>query len=67
VGEKEHVVDIFRKTLPRESFEYLHQRLIVISTPKLIPLNAYLICLIFTRGSTIQRKVQVGGAGSKIF
>ena len=34
VGTKEQVEDIFRKPLPRESFEYLHQRLGVISTPK---------------------------------
>jgi hypothetical protein len=27
-------------------------------------LNAYLICLRFTRGSTIKRKVQVGGSVS---
>jgi hypothetical protein len=34
VGTKEQVVDIFTKLLPRESFEYLRQRLGVISTPK---------------------------------
>jgi hypothetical protein len=34
VGTKEQVADIFTKPLPREAFEYLHQRLIVISTPK---------------------------------
>jgi hypothetical protein len=34
VGTKEQVADIFTKTLPRESFEYLRQRLKVISTPK---------------------------------
>jgi hypothetical protein len=34
VGTKEQVADIFTKTLPREAFEYLHQRLGVISTPK---------------------------------
>jgi hypothetical protein len=34
VGTKEQVVDIFTKPLPRESFEYLRQRLGVISTPK---------------------------------
>jgi hypothetical protein len=34
VGTKEQVVDIFTKTLPWESFEYLHQILGVISTPK---------------------------------
>jgi hypothetical protein len=34
VGTKEKVVDIFTKLLPWESFEYLRQRLIVISTPK---------------------------------
>jgi hypothetical protein len=34
VGTKEQVADIFTKPLPRESFEYLHQRLGVISTPK---------------------------------
>ena len=35
VGTKEQVVDIFTKPLPREVFEYLHQRLGVISTPKM--------------------------------
>jgi hypothetical protein len=34
VGTKEQVADIFTKPLPRESFEYLHQKLGVISTPK---------------------------------
>jgi hypothetical protein len=34
VGTKEQVADIFTKPLPREAFEYLHQRLRVISTPK---------------------------------
>jgi hypothetical protein len=35
VGKKEQVVDIFTKPLPREAFEYLRQRLGVISTPKM--------------------------------
>jgi hypothetical protein len=35
VGTKEHVADIFTKPLPQEAFEYLHQRLGVISTPKM--------------------------------
>jgi hypothetical protein len=35
VGTKEQVADIFTKPLPLESFEYLHQRLGVISTPKM--------------------------------
>jgi hypothetical protein len=35
VGTKEQVEDIFRKPLPREAFEYLRQRLGVISTPKM--------------------------------
>jgi hypothetical protein len=34
VGTKEQVVDIFTKPLPQESFEYLFQRLGIISTPK---------------------------------
>ena len=34
VGTKEQVADIFTKPLPWEVFEYLHQRLGVISTPK---------------------------------
>jgi hypothetical protein len=34
VGTKEQVADIFKKPLPRESFEYLRQRLGVISTLK---------------------------------
>jgi hypothetical protein len=34
VGTKEQVADIFTKPLPREAFEYLLQRLGVISTPK---------------------------------
>jgi hypothetical protein len=34
VGTKEQVADIFTKSLPREAFEYLRQRLRVISTPK---------------------------------
>jgi hypothetical protein len=35
VGTKEQVADIFTKPLPREAFEYLHQRLGVIYTPKM--------------------------------
>jgi hypothetical protein len=34
VGTKEQVSDIFTKPLLREAFEYLRQRLGVISTPK---------------------------------
>jgi hypothetical protein len=34
VGTKEQVADIFTKPLPQEAFEYLHQILGVISTPK---------------------------------
>jgi hypothetical protein len=34
VGTKEQVAYIFTKSLPRESLEYLRQRLGVISTPK---------------------------------
>jgi hypothetical protein len=34
VGTKEQVADIFTKPLLREAFEYLRQRLGVISTPK---------------------------------
>jgi hypothetical protein len=64
VGTKEQVEDIFTKPLPRESFEYICQRLGVISTPKLMFfecfLNAYLICLICTRGSTIRRQFSQG-------
>ena len=60
MGTKEQVADIFTKPLPREAFEYFRQRLKVISTPKGILLNAYLICLISTLGSTIMRTIQVG-------
>jgi hypothetical protein len=35
VGRKEQVADIFTKPLPRKAFEYLHQRLGVISTQKM--------------------------------
>jgi hypothetical protein len=64
VGTKEQVADIFTKPLSQEAFDYLRQILRVISTPKLMFLNAYLICLICTQGSTIKRKVQLGGATS---
>jgi hypothetical protein len=62
VGTKKQVANIFTKPFPRESFEYLHQRLEVIYTPKLMILNSYLICLRHTRGITIKRIVQSGGA-----
>ena len=52
---------------PREAFEYLQQRLGVISTPKWILLNAYLICIICTWGITINRTIQVGRSVSGIF
>jgi hypothetical protein len=35
VGTKKQVENIFTKPLPREAFEYLRQRLGVISTPKM--------------------------------
>jgi hypothetical protein len=35
VGTKEQVTDIFTKPLPWEAFEYLRQRLLVISTQKM--------------------------------
>jgi hypothetical protein len=60
VGTQEQVEDIFTKPLQQEAFEYIRQRLGVISTPKRIILNYYLICLICTRGVTINRKIQVG-------
>jgi hypothetical protein len=44
VGKKEQVVDIFTKPLPREAFEYLRQRLGVISTPKM---NAFLMLILY--------------------
>jgi hypothetical protein len=34
VRTKEQVADIFRKPLPWEAFEYIRQRLGIISTPK---------------------------------
>jgi hypothetical protein len=34
VGTKEQVADMFTKSLPREAFEYLFQRLRLIYTPK---------------------------------
>ena len=34
VGTKEQVEEIFTKPIPRDAFEYLRQRLGVISTPK---------------------------------
>ena len=34
VGRKEEVANIFTKPLPQEAFEYLRQRIGVISTPK---------------------------------
>ena len=66
VGTKEQVPDIFTKPLPWESFEYLRQRLRVISTPKRMLLNGYLICLICTQGSTIKRTIQVGRSDSSV-
>jgi hypothetical protein len=35
VGTKKQVANIFTKPLPREAFEYVRQRLGVISTPKM--------------------------------
>ena len=33
IGIKKHIVDIFTKPLPRDTFEYLWQRLGIISAP----------------------------------
>jgi hypothetical protein len=43
-GTKEQVADIFTKPLPWESFEYLHQTLGVISTPKM---NSFLMLILY--------------------
>jgi hypothetical protein len=34
VGTKEKIADIFTKPLPRETFEYLRQKLGVVSSPQ---------------------------------
>ena len=44
VGTKEQVENIFTKPLPREAFEYLRQRLGVISTPKM---NVFWILILY--------------------
>jgi hypothetical protein len=44
VGTKEQVEDIFTKPLPQEAFEYLCQRLGVISTPKM---NVFLMLILY--------------------
>jgi hypothetical protein len=33
IGTKDHIVDIFTKPLPRETFEYLRKKIVVISAP----------------------------------
>jgi hypothetical protein len=62
VGTKEQVENIFTKPLPHEAFEYLRWRLGVISIPKSMLLNSYLICIRCTLGSTIKSTIQSGGA-----
>ena len=44
VGTKEKVADIFTKPLPQEAFEYLRQRIRVISTPKM---NYFLMLILY--------------------
>jgi len=63
VGTKEQIADTSTKSLPKEGFEYLRQKLNIVSAPQWI-LNAILICLRFTRRNTIKRAVSFGGAGS---
>ena len=47
VGTKEQVADIFTKPLPRQSFEYIRQRLRVISTPKWMFFNAFWMLILY--------------------
>ena len=44
VGTKEEVEDILTKPLPQKAFEYLRQRLVVISTPKM---NAFWMLILY--------------------
>jgi hypothetical protein len=61
VGTKEQVADIFTKPLPREAFEYLPKTWSYFySKMNEFFLNAYLICLRCTRGSTIRGQFSQG-------
>jgi hypothetical protein len=63
VGTKEHIENIFTKSLPKEAFEYLCHKLLIIFSPQLF-FNDILICNRFTRGGTVKRTYDNSGRGS---
>ena len=63
VGTKEQVVDVFTKPLPRETFEYLREKLGVILSPNWIHLSS--TTLQYDRGSMAEVPFAIDAKGGE--
>ena len=63
IGTKEQVADIFTKPLPRETFEYLREKLGVILSPNWIDLSS--TTQQYDRGSTTEVPFSIDAKGGE--